>query len=483
MDCASIVVCRKLLNKLDDGFGEVIQSDPFVFDIRKSVLTGKDVMSSIVAIVGRPNVGKSTLFNRLTRSRNSLVDDLSGVTRDRIYASARWDDTPFTIIDTGGFDDSDREGLVYQVKEQVIRAVEEADRVIFMMDGRSGLMPGDEKIADMLRRSGKKVFMVINKVDGPEQDHLIHDFYRLGVDKIYPISSAHGYGLKVLMDDIIAEMPEREPQQEDKGEIRVAVLGRPNAGKSSLINRILGFDRVLVNELPGTTRDTVDVLYKWKRKEYLLIDTAGIRRKGRVKEKIQKFSMIKSLKSLERCHVAIVLLDAFAGIAEQDARICGYAIDKGRGLVLAVNKWDLIKKDRASKMALDLAIDRQLPFTSFAPRINVSALSGENVKRLFGKIDLVFGEFSKRVGTAEVNKAMEKMVIKTPPPRRGRTILKFLYATQTGTRPPTFVVFVNRPKMVHFSYRRFMINQFRESFGLNHTPIRLVFREKKRGLE
>jgi GTP-binding protein len=447
------------------------------------VPTGKDVMSSIVAIVGRPNVGKSTLFNRLTRSRDSLVDDLSGVTRDRIYAYARWGDTPFTIIDTGGFDDSERDGLVYQVKEQVIRAVKEADRVIFMVDGQSGLMPGDERIADMLRRSGKKVSMVTNKVDGAEQDHLTHDFYRLGFDKIYPISSAHGYGLKALMDDIIAEMPEHEPQQEDKGEIRVAVLGRPNAGKSSLINRILGSGRVLVDELPGTTRDSVDVLYKWKGKEYILIDTAGIRRKGRVKEKIQKFSMIKSLKSLERCHVAIILLDAFAGIAEQDARICGYAIDKGRGLVLAVNKWDLIKKDRASRMALDVAIDRQLPFASFAPRINLSALSGENVKKLFDKIDLVFGEFTKRISTAEVNKAMEEMVIKRSPPRRGKAILKFLYATQTGTRPPTFVVFVNRPKMIHFSYRRFMINQFRESLGLNHTPIRLIFKEKKRGSE
>ncbi len=453
-----------------------------MFNNRKSLLTGKDIMSSVVAIVGRPNVGKSTLFNRLTRSRGSLVDDLSGVTRDRIYASARWDGTPFTIIDTGGFDDSNSKGLIYQVKEQVIRAVEDADRIIFMMDGRSGLMPADEKIADLLRRAGKRVFIVINKVDGPEQQHLIHDFYRLGVDRIYPVSSAHGYGLKVLMDDIIAEMPEDESQQEDKGEIRVAVLGRPNVGKSSLINRILGFDRVLVNELPGTTRDTVDVLYGWKGKEYLLIDTAGLRRKARVKEKIQKFSMIKSLKSLERCDVAIVLLDAAAGISEQDARICGYAVDKGRGLVLAVNKWDIIKKDRDRGMALDSAIDRQLAFASFAPRINLSALSGENVKKLFGKIDLVFGEFSKRVGTAEINKAVQEMVIKRPPPRRGRTILKFLYATQAGIRPPTFVVFVNRPKMIHFSYRRFIINQFRESFALNHTPIRLIFRDKNRGL-
>jgi len=437
-------------------------------------------MTSIVAIVGRPNVGKSTLFNRLSRSRDSLVDDIPGVTRDRLYTSVRWGDTPFIIIDTGGFDDQDKKTLINQVREQVIKAVEESDRVIFMLDGQKGFMPGDEEIADVLRRSEKRIFTVVNKIDGPEQNHLIHDFYRLGVDKLYPVSSAHGYGLNALMKDVIDELPKQELSLEDNGRIRVAVLGRPNVGKSSLINRILGFDRLLVSELPGTTRDSIDILYKWKGREYLLIDTAGIRRKSRVKEKIEKFSMIKSLKSIDRCHVAVVLLDAGEGIGEQDARICGYALDQGRGLVLAVNKWDLVKKDPEKKKILNRAINRQLIFVSFAPRINVSALTGEHVKKLFDKIDLVYGQFSTRMGTRAVNKALEEMIKKRPPPRTGKSRLKFFYATQTGIRPPTFIVFVNRPKIVHFSYKRFMINQLREHFDLNNTPIRLIFRERKR---
>jgi len=436
-------------------------------------------MTSIVAIVGRPNVGKSTLFNRLSRSRDSLVDDIPGVTRDRLYASVRWGDTPFIIIDTGGFDDQDKKTLINQVREQVIKAVDESDRVIFMMDGQEGFMPGDEEIADILRRSEKRIFTVVNKIDGPEQKHLIHDFYRLGVDKLYPVSSAHGYGLNALMEDVIDELPKQELSQEDNGRIRVAVLGRQNVGKSSLINRILGFNRLLVSELPGTTRDSIDILYKWKGREYLLIDTAGIRRKSRVKEKIEKFSMIKSLRSIDRCHVVVVLLDAGAGIGEQDARICGYALDRGRGLVLAVNKWDLVKKDPDKKKILNGAIDRQLIFVSFAPRINLSALTGEHVNKLFDKIDLVYGQFSMRIGTRAVNKAVEEMIKKRPPPRAGKSGLKLLYATQTGIRPPTFIVFVNRPKMVHFSYKRFMINQLREHFNLNNTPIKLIFRERK----
>ncbi|MFC1532863.1 ribosome biogenesis GTPase Der [Thermodesulfobacteriota bacterium] len=438
-------------------------------------------MTSIVAIVGRPNVGKSTLFNRLSRSKDSLVDDHPGVTRDRLYTSVRWGETPFTIIDTGGFDDHGKETLLSQVREQVIRAIEEADLIIFMMDGHEGLIPGDEDINTILRRFEKRVFTVVNKVDGPEQEHLTHDFYRLGVDKVYPISAAHGYGLKALMEDITVELPkQRPPEAKDIGPVRVAVLGRPNAGKSSLINRILGFDRLLVSELPGTTRDSIDILFKWKGKEYLLIDTAGIRRKSRVKERIEKFSMIKALRSLDRCHVAIILLDAGAGIAEQDARICGYALDRGRGLVLAVNKWDLIRKEPDKKRDLNGAIERQLRFTSFAPRINLSALTGERVKKIFEKIDLVYGQFCVRVSTGAVNRAVEEMIQKRPPPRIGQGRLKFLYATQAGIKPPTFVVFVNRPKMVHFSYKRFMINQLREQFSLNHTPIRLIFRKRKR---
>jgi GTP-binding protein len=435
-------------------------------------------MSPIITIVGRPNVGKSTLFNRLSRSRDALVDDEPGITRDRLYAHIHWNDTPLTIIDTGGFDDSNHEPLLKKVRDQVLKAIEEGDIIIFMVDGRQGIMQGDGDIADLLRRSQKKVLLVVNKIDGPEHDHLVSDFFGLGMEEAYPVSAAHGYGVKALMEHVVSDLPKEAPEMEDNGRVRVAVLGRPNVGKSSLINRILGFERLLVSELPGTTRDSVDTLFSWHGKEYLLIDTAGIRRRGRVKEKIERFSMIKALRSLERCHVAVILLDADAGIAEQDARICGYALERGRALILAVNKWDLVKKDAEKKRLLDGSIERQLQFVSFAPRINLSALTGERVKKLFERIDLLYDQFCKRLSTGVVNKALEELTRKNPPPRIGRGSLKFFYGTQTRIRPPTFVVFANRPDKIHFSYKRYMVNQFRERFNLTHTPIRLIFKKR-----
>ncbi|MBN1833896.1 MAG: ribosome biogenesis GTPase Der [Deltaproteobacteria bacterium] len=436
-------------------------------------------MSSIIAIVGRPNVGKSTLFNRLSKSRGALVDDEPGITRDLLYAFIHWDDIPLALIDTGGFDDSDRDPLLKQVAKQVETAVAEADRIIFMVDGREGLMPGDKTVADLLRRSEKPVFIAANKIDGPEHEHLIHEFYTLGWKEVFPLSAEHGFGLKSLMDKVISDLAKQDiGMEDDTVRIRVAVLGRPNAGKSSLINRILGFERLLVSEIPGTTRDSVDTLFNWRGKEYMLIDTAGIRRKARVKEKIEKFSMIKALRSLDRCHVAVVLLDAEAGIAEQDARICGYAFERGRAIVLGVNKWDLVQKDPEKIKHLKNAIQRQLNFISFAPRINLSALTGERVKKLFEVINLVYGEFDRKISTAEVNKALEEMTQKKPPAGIGSGRLKFFYGTQTRVRPPTFEFFANRPDKIHFSYKRFMLNQLREHFELNHIPIRLKFRKK-----
>jgi len=435
-------------------------------------------MAPIIVIVGRPNVGKSTLFNRLSRSRDALVDDRPGVTRDRLHASINYEGIPLTLVDTGGFDDLAEDPLLRKVRDQVVMAIEEADGVIFMVDGRQGVMPGDEEIADILRRSQKKIFLAVNKADGPEHDHLISDFYRFGVESVCPISAAHGYGVKSFMQDVVKDIPKSEPEKEKADQIRVAVLGKPNAGKSSLINRILGLDRLVVSELPGTTRDAVDTLFYYHGKEYLLIDTAGIRRKAKVKEKIEKFSMIKALKSLNRCHIATILLDAAEGISEQDARICGYALEQGRGVVLAVNKWDLIKDNDEKRKFLDNEMDRQLKFISFAPRVNFSALTGERVMKLFGEIDSLYGQFSRRISTGAVNRAIQKMVEKHPPPRIGRGRLKFFYATQTRTRPPTFMIFVNRPDMLHFSYKRFLINQLRTHFQLEFTPIKLIFKRK-----
>lgn len=435
-------------------------------------------MKPIVAIVGRPNVGKSTLFNRLSRSKGALVDNIPGITRDRIYTDIGWGGKYFTIIDTGGFDELAEEPLLAQVKGQVEIAVQEADKVIFLVDGPQGVMPGDQDIIDILRKSKKDFMIVANKVDGPEHEHLIADFFSLGINKIYPVSAAHGFGLKDFMAELVDQLPDYEPENARGERIRVSILGRPNVGKSSLINRILGFERVLVSDLPGTTRDAIDTIYTYQGREYQLIDTAGIRRKARVKEKIDKFSMIKALKSLDRCHIAIIVLDASAGIAEQDARICGYAFERKRGIILAVNKWDIVKKDPDRKKQVEREVERQLNFVPYAPKLNISALTGEKVKKLFDKIDLLYNQFSRRVNTGEANRAIKNMLDKRPPPLTGQGRLKFYYVTQTGTRPPCFVVFVNKPKLIHFSYKRFIENQIREQFNLSNSPVKLIFREK-----
>ncbi|MFO7459071.1 MAG: ribosome biogenesis GTPase Der [Desulfatiglandales bacterium] len=435
-------------------------------------------MTSIIAIVGRPNVGKSTLFNRISRSRDALVDDQPGVTRDRLYRTVRWGEAEFTVVDTGGFDDSDGERLLEQVRAQVLTAIEEADRIVFMVSGRDGLLPGDEELADLLRRSGKPVFVAVNKIDGPEHENLVADFYRLGLEKVHALSAAHGYGLRGLMEDVAADLPLPAEQEQEGDSIRVAILGRPNAGKSSLINRILGFERLVVSELPGTTRDSIDTLCTLNNQPFLFIDTAGLRRKARVKEKIDKFSMIKALRSLDRCHIAAVVLDAAEGVAEQDARICGYAFERGRGLILVVNKWDLVREDPEKKKRLEEAIDRQLHFVSFAPMLKLSALTGAGVRKLPGTVVDLYRQYSFRVATGALNKAIQEIVDGTPPPRVGNATLRVFYATQAGTKPPTFVLFVNRPDAVHFSYHRFLVNRLKENLGLQKTPIKVVFKKK-----
>jgi GTP-binding protein len=435
-------------------------------------------MNTLIAIVGRPNVGKSTLFNRLTRSRAALVDDEPGITRDRLYASVEWESKSFTLVDTGGFDDSEEEPLLQGVRKQVVKAIEEADRIIFMVDGRDGLMPGDEKIADLLRRSRKSVFLGVNKVDGAEREHLTADFYSLGFDRVYPISAAHGYGLATFLSALTEDLAESAKEETPDSLTKVAIIGRPNVGKSSLINRIVGSERLLVSELPGTTRDSVDILFTLRGRNYVFIDTAGIRRKGRVKEKIEKFSVIKALQSLDRCHVAVILMDTAEGVTDQDAHVCGYAFERGRGVILALNKWDLVKKDPEKKKHLADTLDMQLSFLSFAPKLYVSALTGEKINKIFQEIDLLRGQLFSRTDTSIVNKVLADIVRKNPPPKMGSGRLKFLYATQTGVMPPSFAVFVNRPDLVHFSYERYMMNQLREQLGLNQVPIRIKFKKR-----
>lgn len=438
-------------------------------------------MLPIVAIVGRPNVGKSTLFNRLTKRRNALVDDIPGVTRDRLYAPVRWDDRDFVFVDTGGFDTID-EGvlgpLADGVRKQVEAAIDEADLIILLFDGRAGLVPADEDLLTVLRRSNKRMVCAVNKVDGPKHEPLTLDFYSLGIDKVFPISAAHGYGVGDLIERIISDLPTGEETTEDEGRIRIAIVGRPNVGKSSLINRIIGSDRLVVSEAPGTTRDSVDILFEREGRRYQFIDTAGIRRKARVKQRIEKFSIIKALKAIGRCHICVILFDASAGVYEQDVRICSYALERGCGIVRAFNKWDLVRGNPDLLNSLDNSIDRHLGFVSFVPTIRISAITGEKVGKLFQAVDAVWTQYNTRVPTPLINKALERIVTKVPPPGVGGRRLKFFYATQISVQPPTFVIFANRPDSVRISYERYLINQLRENLELDLIPIKICFRER-----
>ncbi len=435
-------------------------------------------MLPIIAIVGRPNVGKSTLFNRLTKKRNALTDNIPGVTRDRLYATIEWDDRNLILVDTGGFDPSHKGTISNKVKKQVEMAIEEADLIILLLDGKTGPVLSDEELLMLLRRSEKRVFYAVNKIDGPEHEHLSMEFYSLGMDKVFPISSSHGYGIGSLMGHIIKDLPPIEQPQEEEGRIKIAIIGRPNVGKSSLINRIIGSERLVVSELPGTTRDSVDIYFERQGKSYLLIDTAGIRRRARVKEKIEKFSIIKALKAINRCHISVILFDSTAGVYEQDERICGYALERGCGIVIAFNKWDLVKNESSLIRSLEDSVDRQLRFVSFAPKINISALYGERVKKLFTLIDTVWAQYNFHIETPAINRVLKDIVKKHPPPFIGRWRPKFFYATQVSVHPPTFIIFANRPDSVHLSYKRYLINQFRDQFSLNLIPIKIFFRER-----
>jgi len=436
-------------------------------------------MLPIVAIVGRPNVGKSTLFNRLSKRRDALVDDIPGVTRDRLYVPVRWDDRDFVLVDTGGFDTADEGALgpfADGVKKQVEAAIDEADLIILLFDGRTGLVPGDQDLLRVLRRSNKSVVYAVNKIDGPKHEPLTLDFYSLGIEKVFPISAAHGYGIGDLIEQIMAELPTGEEIGEEEGHIRVAIVGRPNVGKSSLINKIIGSDRLVVSETPGTTRDSVDILFEREGRCYQFIDTAGIRRRGRVREKIEKFSIIKALKAIGRCHICVILFDASAGVYEQDVRICGYALERGCGMIKAFNKWDLLKGNPDLLNSLEVSIERHLDFVAFVPVIRISALTGERIGKLFQAIDAVWTQYNTRVPTPLLNRALEDVVRKTPPPSVGGKNLKLFYATQISVQPPTFVIFANRPDSIRTSYKRYLINQFRANLKLDLIPIKMHFR-------
>ena len=439
-------------------------------------------MKPIIAIVGRPNVGKSTLFNRITHTRTALVDNLPGVTRDRQYADATWDDVEFTLVDTGGFIEKDEDGFAQQIRFQIDQAIEDADVILLVLDGKTGVSPYDKDMIDLLRSGSRPTFYAVNKIDGVEQELNLYDFYRLGIDKLYPVSAEHGYGVPDFLDDLTADLFKLfSTSSSDKaGEIiKIAVVGKPNSGKSSLINRILGKARVLVSDTPGTTRDSIDSLCKINKKPYLLIDTAGIRRKGRVAKKLEKFSILKALKSLERCDVALVIIDANEGITEQDIKVAGYAFERKCGLILLLNKWDLVKKETNTVKKYYEQLKMEAKYLNFAPAMTISAKTGLRVPKIFHLVDEVYDQFVTRIGTGTLNKIVEQAIRKTQPSlHRGKRI-KFYYATQTSSKPPTFVCFSNYPEGIHFSYKRYLINQIREQAGLDKSPLRMIFRKRQ----
>lgn len=437
-------------------------------------------MKPIVAIIGRPNVGKSTFFNRVTKSRDALVENFPGVTRDRIYGDANWNDVDFTLIDTGGFTESG-DTFSPQIRLQVQLAMQDADLIVFMLDGKGGISPFDQDIIQMLRATTKPVMVAVNKIDGIEQEKAVYEFYSLGIEDLYPVSSEHGYGIHDFLDILVERLARiltlnTGDQHEDF--IKIAVVGRPNVGKSSLINTILGEDRHLVSDIPGTTRDAVDSDCRKDGRRYRFIDTAGIRRKGKVHEKLEKFSVIKALKSLDRCDVALMVLDAADGITEQDINIAGYAYDRGCGCIFLLNKWDLVEKDSNTAKRFQAQVKEAAKFLHFAPVLTISALTGTRVRKIFHIVDTVHSQFTTRINTGQLNRILEKATQKNEPSLFRGKRLKFYYATQITVKPPTFVCFVNYPRAVHFSYKRYLSNQIRLGTGLNQTPIRLIFRQR-----
>lgn len=435
----------------------------------------------VVAIVGRPNVGKSTFFNYLSGSRISIIEDTPGVTRDRIYAEGEWRGTKFTVIDTGGIEPFTGDYIKQQMIRQAEIAMETADVIVFMVDMKTGITAADYDVAVMLRKSDKPVVVAVNKVDNvgdipPDA----YEFYNLGMGEIYTISSIHGLGMGELLDAIYEHFPAEAEESEEEDVIRVAVIGKPNAGKSSLINRILGEERVIVSDIPGTTRDAIDTPVERNGKKYILIDTAGIRRKSKIEENIERYSVIRSWTAVDRADVCIILIDAQDGVTEQDTKIAGYAHEQGKAGIIAVNKWDTVEKETGTLEKTRETISKQLEFMSYAPIVFISAKTGQRVERLFELVDYVFDQASFRVQTGMLNDVLNEAVAMVQPPSDKGKRLKIYYMTQAGIRPPKFILFVNNMELMHYSYERYIQNTLRSNFGFEGTPIQFILRERGR---
>jgi GTP-binding protein len=434
----------------------------------------------VVAIVGRPNVGKSTLFNRLAGGRVAIVEEKPGVTRDRLYKDVEWNGRTFILVDTGGLDYQETGEIYGQIRHQAGLAMEEADAILFVVDARAGLTTTDEEIALKLRQSGKPVLLVANKVEKYDGVGDYYDFFRLGLGEPIPVSAAQGMNTGDLLDNLLQALPGIKEEEYPRDAIRVAVVGRPNVGKSSLVNSILGSERVIVSDIPGTTRDAIDTWFEREGKSFLLVDTAGIRRKSRIEESTERYSVIRALKAIDRCDVSLVMLDALAGVTEQDKRIAGYVHEKGKASVLVVNKWDLVEKDEHTGSRYRELIQQELAFMDYAPVALVSARTKKRVHHLLGLVEDVWEEYNHRISTGSLNSLLRELQLRNPPPTRKGKKLTILYATQGGVRPPTFVLFVNAPEIMHFSYLRYLENQLRQAYGFKGTPVRLVLRKRLR---
>ncbi|MDX9872125.1 MAG: ribosome biogenesis GTPase Der [Clostridia bacterium] len=433
----------------------------------------------IVAIVGRPNVGKSTLFNRLVGDRTAIVEDTPGVTRDRIYRDSVWLDRPYTLIDTGGIDFANKsDSILGQVKKQAELAVEEADVILFVVDGRTGITSDDQNVAEMLRRAKKPVVLTVNKIEDFKKTEELYEFYSLGLGEPIAVSAAHGMNTGDLLDLVIGHFP---PLNEDEGDpdiIKIAVVGRPNVGKSSLVNIILGQERVIVSNVPGTTRDAIDSPFTHEGQKFIIIDTAGMRKKGSIDLSTERYSVIRALRAIDRCDVALMVVDGKEGVTEQDKKIAGYVHEAGKGSIIVVNKWDLVEKDDKTMHRYEQKIRDELGFMQYAPAIFVSALTRQRIVKIPELVVFVAEQQAHRVNTSVLNEVISDAVEITPPPTDKGKKLKIMYSTQAGIKPPHFVIFVNNPELLHFSYRRYLENVIRKNFGFEGTPLRFTVKRR-----
>ncbi len=436
----------------------------------------------IVAIVGRPNVGKSTLFNGLAGENISIVKDTPGVTRDRIYADVTWLDYHFTLIDTGGIEPDSSDVILAQMREQARIAIDTADVIVFLTDVRQGLVDADSKVADMLRRSRKPVLLVVNKVDSFEKFMPdVYEFYNLGIGDPIPVSAASRLGIGDMLDEVVKHFPRRDAEEEEDERPKIAIVGKPNVGKSSIINRLIGENRVIVSDIAGTTRDAIDTNVRHDGKEYVFIDTAGLRRKSRIKEELERYSIIRTVTAVERADVVVLVIDALEGVTEQDAKIAGIAHERGKGMIIAVNKWDAIEKNDKTIYEYTSRIRTTLSYMPYAELMFISAVTGQRLPKLFDRIDMVIQNQNLRVSTGVLNEIMtEAVALQQPPSDKGKR-LKLYYITQVAVKPPTFVIFVNDKELMHFSYTRYLENRIRDAFGFQGTSLRFIIRERKEG--